>query len=249
MRQLEIEVPSPFRLDLTVWVLRRRPHNLVDRWDGTWYRRTLVLGLRPVEVSVRQASVSSVLTVELRGSSVALGDDTVVEVRRVLEHTLGLGVDLGGFYRMAERDERLRELAGQFRGVRPPCFPSVFEAVVNAIACQQLSLVVGIHLLNRLTKRYGPTRSEGSPPGFPTPGRLAETDTEDLRELGLQPGEGPSGDRARPTGGERGGRPRGAARRARRSCAGDAARSRWCRALERRVHAPAWAWTPSRAAR
>jgi DNA-3-methyladenine glycosylase II len=185
VHRLEIEVPSPLRLDLTVWALRRRPHNLVDRWDGIWYRRTLVLGLRPVEVSVRQAPVSSVLTVELRGSSVALGDDTVVEVRRVLERTLGLGVDLGGFYRMAERDERLRELAGQFRGLRPPCFPSKFEAVVNAIACQQLSLVVGIHLLNRLTERYGPTRSEGSPPGFPTPGRLAETDTEDLRELGF----------------------------------------------------------------
>ncbi len=249
MRQLEIEVPSPFRLDLTVWALRRRPHNLVDRWDGTWYRRTLVLGLRPVEVSVRQASVSSVLTVELRGSSVALGDDTVVEVRRVLERTLGLGVDLGGFYRMAERDERLRELAGQFRGVRPPCFPSMFEAVVNAIACQQLSLVVGIHLLNRLTKRYGPTRSEGSPPGFPTPGRLAETDTEDLRELGFSRAKAQavivlarqvvSGEvDLEALRDER-----------RRSCAGDAARSRRCRALERRVHAPAWAWTPSRAAR
>jgi len=25
---------APFRLDLTVWTLRRRPHNLIDRWDG-----------------------------------------------------------------------------------------------------------------------------------------------------------------------------------------------------------------------
>ncbi len=24
----------PFRLDLTAWVLRRRPENAVDRWDG-----------------------------------------------------------------------------------------------------------------------------------------------------------------------------------------------------------------------
>jgi DNA-3-methyladenine glycosylase II len=142
---------------------------------------------RPIEVGVRQLEgpASPVLAVELRGSGAALGDDAVVEARRVLERTLGLGVDLSGFYRLAERDERLREPARRFRGVRPPCFPSVFEAVVNAIACQQLSLAVGIHLLNRLTERYGSTRSEGSPPGFPTPGRLAETDTEDLRELGF----------------------------------------------------------------
>ena len=31
----------PFRLDLTAWALRRRPHNAVDRWDGDTYRRVL----------------------------------------------------------------------------------------------------------------------------------------------------------------------------------------------------------------
>ncbi|HRT41153.1 MAG TPA: DNA-3-methyladenine glycosylase 2 family protein, partial [Phycisphaerae bacterium] len=25
---------APFRLDLTVWALRRVPINLIDRWDG-----------------------------------------------------------------------------------------------------------------------------------------------------------------------------------------------------------------------
>ena len=34
----------PFRLDLTVWALRRRPRNLIDRWDGTTYRRVIVIG-------------------------------------------------------------------------------------------------------------------------------------------------------------------------------------------------------------
>ena len=29
-------------------------------------------------------------------------------------------------------------------------------AVVNAVACQQRSLDVGIHLLNRLARRFGP---------------------------------------------------------------------------------------------
>jgi DNA-3-methyladenine glycosylase II len=189
VRGFEIEVPPPFRLELTVWALRRRPHNAVDHWDGTYYRRTLMLYERPIEVGVRQLGgpASPVLAVELRGSVAALGDDTVVEARRVLERTLGLGVDLGGFYRMAEHDEGLRLLVSQFRGVRPPCFPSVFEAVVNAIACQQLSLVVGIHLLNRLAERYGPTTSRraGAQAGFPTPERLANADPQVLRELGF----------------------------------------------------------------
>ena len=44
----------PFRLDLTVWSLRRRPRNLMDRWDGTTYRRVMVIGGRPTELAVRQ---------------------------------------------------------------------------------------------------------------------------------------------------------------------------------------------------
>jgi DNA-3-methyladenine glycosylase II len=34
--------------------------------------------------------------------------------------------------------------------MKPPRFPTMFEALVNAFACQQLSLVVGLELLNRL---------------------------------------------------------------------------------------------------
>jgi 3-methyladenine DNA glycosylase/8-oxoguanine DNA glycosylase len=30
---------APFRLDLTVWALRRRRRNAIDRWDGVTYRR------------------------------------------------------------------------------------------------------------------------------------------------------------------------------------------------------------------
>ena len=49
----------PFRLDLTVWALRRRPRNLIDRWDGTTYRRVIVVGGRPTELAVRQAGSSA----------------------------------------------------------------------------------------------------------------------------------------------------------------------------------------------
>jgi DNA-3-methyladenine glycosylase II len=192
VRRLEIEVPGPFRLDLTAWALRRRAHNAVDRFDGACYRRTLVVADRPIELSVRQHSGPAsglgwpLLAVELRGSPTALGDVAVDEARRLLERTLGLGVDLAGFYRLAEGDERLEALAERFVGMRPPRFPSVFEAVVNAIACQQLSLAVGIHLLNRLAEHYGPAPSgRGAQPGFPTPERLAGADPEVLRGLGF----------------------------------------------------------------
>lgn len=42
-----LEPASPFRLDLTVWALRRWPNNRVDRWDGRRYRRVLVPAGQP----------------------------------------------------------------------------------------------------------------------------------------------------------------------------------------------------------
>jgi hypothetical protein len=49
-----LEPLSPFRLDLTVWVLRRRPDNVVDRWDGHTYWRVVSWPSGPVEFDVTQ---------------------------------------------------------------------------------------------------------------------------------------------------------------------------------------------------
>ena len=49
-----LQAVAPFRLDLTAWTLRRRPHNVVDRWDGETYQRTLAVTGEPVEVAVVQ---------------------------------------------------------------------------------------------------------------------------------------------------------------------------------------------------
>jgi hypothetical protein len=49
---LEIEPRGPFRLDLTAWALRRRPHNAIDRWDASTYRRVVCADGGPVALSV-----------------------------------------------------------------------------------------------------------------------------------------------------------------------------------------------------
>jgi DNA-3-methyladenine glycosylase II len=188
MPRLVINVGSPFRLDYVVWALRRRAHNEVDRFDGGRYRRVLCLAGEPAEVTVRQDPAASTpkLIAELRGPAGPAGRAAVAAVRPVLERMLGLHVDLDGFYRVAAGDARLNALALRFRGMRPPCFPTVFEAVVNAVACQQLSLDVGIHLLSRLARRFGPAvPGPATRYGFPAPDRLADADPAELRALGF----------------------------------------------------------------
>lgn len=94
---------------------------------------------------------------------------------------------MSDFQRLAHRDSRLRELIGRFAGFRPPRFPTVFEAAVNAICCQQLSLVVGLELLDRLSARTG-FRAKGAGESlFGPPERCKVTGLapRELRELGF----------------------------------------------------------------
>ena len=140
----------PFRLDFTVWALRRRPRNHIDRWDGTTYRRVVVIGRRVTELAIRQSGSAAVPRVIVTATPSFSTPTDRRQVRSIVNRLLGLQIDLSEWYRLAHHDRRLAELADRFRGVKPPRFPTVFEALVNAFACQQLSLVVGLELLNRL---------------------------------------------------------------------------------------------------
>lgn len=185
----ELAALPPFRLDLTAWALRRRPGNSVDRWDGRTYARSLQIADAIAQVAVVQVGSghSPRLEVSVTADRRVARDRLRAETAEVLRHVLGLEVDLSDFYRRAARDPDLRGLAERFRGLKPPRFPSLFECLANAIACQQLTLTLGIELLNRLAATYGrPASGEGpSPRAFPLPCDLMGLEPDALRALGF----------------------------------------------------------------
>lgn len=179
----------PFRLDLTTWALRRRPGNATDRWDGDTYRRALRLSSGAVaEVEVRQTASPDTPQLLVSVTTNRRDRNARTDVTATLQRMLGLDVDLRDFYDRTENDVHLRPLVARFRGLKPPRFPSLFESLVNAIACQQLSLTIGIELLNRLTARYGRTAAGSSatvPQTFPDPFDLVTAEIEAVRGLGF----------------------------------------------------------------
>lgn len=182
-RLLELRPRPPFRLDLTVWALRRREQNQIDSWDGRCYRRALLLDDGPVEVAVRQAGRSSAprLEVSVNRARPTVANDALVGI--ALGRLLGLEVDLSGFYARVQRDRALRDLAERYRGVKPPRFPTLFECLLNALACQQLSIAAGLTLLNRLAAAAAP--AAGNLHAFPAPADLLRLPPARLRVLGF----------------------------------------------------------------
>ena len=154
---------------------------------GETYRRVLMIDRQAVEVAVHQSGgpEKPQLAVDVTGSRLTVGQEECARV--LLERMLGVHRDLRPFYRLAKRDPRLQPLVEEFRGLKPPQFPTVFEAVANGIACQQLSLLVGILLLSRLAHEVGviSATSQDAPHAFPDPTDFFEVKAQSLKSLGF----------------------------------------------------------------
>jgi DNA-3-methyladenine glycosylase II len=180
-----IQPVPPFRLDFTVWALRRRPENRIDLWDGQVYRRVTMLDGALIMLAVVQSKPGeeAQLQVSLCGESVEPSLQPAATA--FLEKSLGLQRDLTNFYQLARPDSRLGPLVKRFRGLKPPRFPTVFECLVNAISNQQVTLTLGIRLVNFLATTYGPNLSWEGQPAFSMPdaSTLAALEVESLRAL------------------------------------------------------------------
>jgi DNA-3-methyladenine glycosylase II len=91
----------PFRLDLTVCALRRRPDNAVDAWDGRTYRRALTLEGGTIEFAAVQVGPPS--GPRLRVTLTGVGRTEEI-ARATLVRLLRLDLDLSSFYRLAGSD-------------------------------------------------------------------------------------------------------------------------------------------------
>jgi DNA-3-methyladenine glycosylase II len=187
-----LEPMAPFRLDLTVWALRRRPNNIVDRWDGQTYRRVLSLPDGFAEVAVTQSGTPETPGLRVTVGAAILGPKVRQGVTTTLELLLGFRADLAAFYPLAARDGILGPLARRFRGMKPPRFATVFEGVITAIASQQVTRTVGVVLLNRLAASCGTVVRNGDAAthAFPRAEDVATLDQGRLRELGFSRNKG-----------------------------------------------------------
>ncbi|HEU5102186.1 MAG TPA: hypothetical protein VFU22_24355 [Roseiflexaceae bacterium] len=189
MKQIDFSLTplAPFRLDLTVWALRRRPHNAVDVWDGRTYRRVVLQEGLPIVVEVVQTSLPDAPRLEITATSASDVVPNAAHITAALRRLLGIDIDLAGFYAFAAADAHLGPLAARFRGFKPPRYATLFEALLNGVACQQVTLNLGVQLLNRLAASYGVGLAGQQPQlrTLPQADDLVEQNHESLRALGF----------------------------------------------------------------
>jgi DNA-3-methyladenine glycosylase II len=98
-----------------------------------------------------------------------------------------LNLDLEPFYEEAKKDKVLACLTQKLRGLKSPTTQTVFEALVDSIVEQQISLKVANAIEKKLIKKFGDALNLGGEVCFayPSPQTLALMSSEELRTCGL----------------------------------------------------------------
>jgi DNA-3-methyladenine glycosylase II len=184
MKMHEIPVTVPYRLDLTVSVLRRLSTNIVDLLTPEGhYIRALAGSPEPLIVRVmqnRQNSLSAAIQGDTNDEAALLG-----RLRKIL----GCDHDLLDFQHSATAIPWLAPLVQRMQGVKPPRYPTLWEACVNAIVFQQLSLQAATAIMRRLIVALGQSvKAEGIPVPlyvFPPAESFSGATDDLLRQTGL----------------------------------------------------------------
>ena len=184
-----LSVVAPFRLDLTVSALRRLSTNVVDMLtpDGEYVRA--LDGAHGLVIVRATQSRPDALAVTIASDARDNGEHA--RVLALVRCTLGVDRDLAHFSRAAAGMPWLGPLALRARGVKPPRYPTLWEAFVNAIVFQQVSLHAASAIARRLIMALGISlESEGTPLYvFPSAERVLHAKDDVLRATGLSAGK------------------------------------------------------------
>ncbi len=184
---LRLATAGPLHLEATVRVLQRRPANPVEVWAQGRYLRMFATADGHVLTAVQNRG--SIDAPDVRCTVLAGAPSTATRraLAQRLRATLGLDIDAVPLQRAAERVPSLRPTALALRGMRPPRFPELFDAFVNVIPFQQLSLDAGAAIVGRLVQRFGERmqHADRSFAIYPSAGVIADARVAGLIACGL----------------------------------------------------------------
>lgn len=183
---LLIQTRAPFDLSLTVGALRRLPSSALYPLVGDEFRVVAALPSGPRLLAVRSDSAApDTLLCTSLGEPLTPNDADAA--RNLIVWMLGADRDLTSVMALLEREPALAPLAQRLAGLKPPRFPSLWEAFCQIVPFQQVSLSAALSILNRFTSTLGTTIPFDGVDYYalPTPQAVLAVDEAAARSCGL----------------------------------------------------------------
>ena len=145
----ELELPGPLDPAASLEMFRRSGDDLLDRWDGTTFVRTLEIGGRAVAVATGFAGSGIRPVLRVTVDDGACGDEVLAAARATFvpppRH----------FAELRRADPLLARLEARYRGFRPVLQLNLLGALVRCISAQQVNLRWASETRRRLAERFG----------------------------------------------------------------------------------------------
>lgn len=182
-----VKATPPFDFDLSARIFSGGDRQISNYENGKFWQ-VIRLDEKPTLIAIKSSG-----TVEQPKLSVKLTCDQKIsdtDKRRAAEiigTLFNLNFDLNPFYEEAKNDKVMAELTRRMRGLKSPTTQTAFEALVDSIVEQQISLNVAGSMERKLIKAFGDTlRLKWEVYyAFPTPRNLASASSKQLRQCGL----------------------------------------------------------------
>ena len=152
------------------------------------FRQALDVGGDPVLVEVfSEGSVGRPkLCLSVRPDT-AFSKRGLKDIQNLVSSIFNISEDITAFYKAMEKDGIMTVLAHRMRGLKAPTTPTVFEALVDSVIEQQISLKAAHSIENRLIRAVGNSLTLDGDTFYcyPTPEILAKTADSTFRSCGL----------------------------------------------------------------
>jgi DNA-3-methyladenine glycosylase II len=185
--KFEITALPPFRFDLSCEIFASGDKQIRNYEKGSFWQVIRVNGKLVLAIVESVGIVEKPkLNVELRSNHAITAEDKE-NAGAAVTNLFSLDLDLKPFYKKVKDDKIMGHLTHQLWGLKNPVTPTVFEALVDSIVEQQISLKVAHSLEHTLIKKFGDALNlEGEVYyTYPTPKRLASISTDEFRQCGL----------------------------------------------------------------
>jgi DNA-3-methyladenine glycosylase II len=181
MSIIYIPVPKEFSYEQNLQFLKRSPREVLHRMDENGVVKLLQIEGERVLFRVKDSEKG--LSLEFINSVPSA--IIMHQIKNYVHEWFDLETDLTPFYRLARKDDLLKDLVKRYFGYRIIGQPDLFESLVWAVLGQQINLQFAYTLKQRFVENFGERFSWGNQNYFlfPTPLRVASLRDDNLLPL------------------------------------------------------------------
>jgi DNA-3-methyladenine glycosylase II len=184
---IEVSPSGPFSFDLSAKIFSNGDRQ-IRIYDEGVFRQVIHLNGKLVLICISDEGTvdSAKLNVKLK-SEMKLAESEKEKAREIVTRLFNLDFDPSQLYGAIGGDLTMKNITQKLCGLRSPTTQTVFEALIDSIIEQQISLKIAISIERRMIKKFGQSIEVDGEVYFayPTPQALSLVPVDDLRGCGL----------------------------------------------------------------